>query len=474
MKRFHAPSANQAKFLFEKAMALHEKGLVDEAKPLYQQVLQRMPKQPDAMHMLGVIAFQKNDFTTAVDWMLQAYAIQPQNATLLFNLGNAHRGTGNLDAAENMYLRALEILPPPGNTDTLKNLGNVYKEKNDLFNAIATYDKLLAQDPTHTYTLYNKAIALLTIGNLQEAWPLYENRLAIDSTNIRCCLSRSMAPIWDGSLLDKPLLVLPEQGLGDQIFYGSLLGELEKNNIPSIVCLDSRLIELFKRSFKKIEFVNPTDLQHIDTSNNDFGAQIYLASLGRFFRKTSTDFNSIHSPYLFADTNATNLLKQKLQNKGKLMCGLSWDSKHIENGRTKRMALEKLLPALNTPDVHFVDLQYGDTHAERHQLEETHGIAIEHIDDIDNFHEIDKLAGLIQACDVLVTISNSTAHLAAALGKPSLVMLPHHTPLWYWHLESMTSPWYPTVTLLRQTEPGNWDPVVAQAAAILRGLTNSD
>ena len=82
-------------------------------------------------------------------------------------------------------------------------------------------------------------------------------------------------------------------------------------------------------------------------------------------------------------------------------------------------------------------------------------------------------ASLIDACDVVVTVSNSTAHLAAALGKPTIVMLPHHTPLWYWHHASMTSPWYPSVTLLRQAQPAQWGPVVSQVATILTGLSNS-
>ncbi len=84
--------------------------------------------------------------------------------------------------------------------------------------------------------------------------------------------------------------------------------------------------------------------------------------------------------------------------------------------------------------------------------------------------DIEGLAALIDACDIVVTVSNTTAHLAAALGKPTLVLLPWHTPLWYWHLSSMNSPWYPTAILLRQESAGEWHTPVGQVAKIANGL----
>ena len=96
MKQVNSKNIQQAKNLFAKAVALHESNRLALAKPIYQQVLKLIPKQPDAMHMLGVIAFQENDFENAVAWMNQAVQKQPNHSTLLFNLGNAQRAIGNL------------------------------------------------------------------------------------------------------------------------------------------------------------------------------------------------------------------------------------------------------------------------------------------------------------------------------------------------------------------------------------------
>ena len=87
------------------------------------------------------------------------------------------------------------------------------------------------------------------------------------------------------------------------------------------------------------------------------------------------------------------------------------------------------------------------------------GLTHEHLDEIDNRNAINGLAALIDACDLIVTVSNSTAHLAAAMGKPTLILLAHHTPLWYWHLDAMKSPWYLCVTLLRQPTQDQWVPL---------------
>lgn len=472
MKARHSHVAQQAKTLFQRAMNLHAQNNFIEAKSLYLQVLKLMPKQPDALHMLGVISFQENDFENAVRLMSEAYALIPNHPTLLFNLGNAQRAVGNLDAAENMYLSALKVSPKDENIEILKNLGNVYKEKNNHTQAIAIYDQLLVAHPDHAYTLLNKAVALLSTGHLHEGWPLYEARLRMKSADESRAFERDFANAWDGRKLDMPLLVLPEQGLGDQIFYGAMLSDLEKLGMEATVCMDGRLIDLFSTSFKTLNFIQPTDLSAMNLEHNAFGAQIHLASLGQFFRTKSSDFENVPCPYLFADTNLAHSIKERVQHKGKLVCGLSWDSKHIENGRTKRMALNALLPALQLADVTFIDLQYGDTQPERQSLLSDYGIDIQHFDDVDNFYDINGLAALIDACDVVVSVSNSTAHLAAALGKPTLLMLPHHSPLWYWHLNSMTSPWYPSVTLLRQQTAGDWQDVVGQVSTILRGLSS--
>lgn len=423
--------------------------------------------------MLGVAKFQSGHYDEAIQLIGKASKLLPNNDLVYFNLGNALRAQSRLEEADSAFRVALRLRPD--NRDALKNLGNVLKEQNRMAEAIACYDQILATDPEDAYTRYNKAIALLSMGLLADGWQLYEDRLQCDTTDgrrLRHELPR-LAPDWSGAPLSKPLLVLPEQGLGDQIFYASMLADLQAAGIDTIACIDTRLVDLFARSFRDIEFIAESDLLSRTSSSRDYGAQICIGSLGQIFRQDSRSFASIPSPYLFANPDMTAALRSEVKRSNKLVCGLSWSSHSAHNSHAKSLSLRKLLPVLQLDGIEFINLQYGDTRAERDTLKSEAGVNIRHFDNIDNKDDIDRLASLVSACDLVLTVSNSTAHLAAAMGTPTLVLLPHHSPLWYWHLDGMHSPWYPTATLLRQSTPGDWKPTVESAAHIVKGLISS-
>jgi tetratricopeptide (TPR) repeat protein len=468
-----APAVAKAKTLFSQGIAHHQQGKLSEAQALYRQVLKLIPRQAEALHMLGITEFQSKNYAQAVELISRAKSVKPDNDLIHFNLGNALRAMGRLPEASEAFSVALQLRPD--HLEALKNLGNTYKEQNQMDQAIACYDRLLAMSPDHPHTCYNKAIALLTQGQLAQGWDLYEYRLkcgTAEGKHVGHSIPRQ-ALDWDGGQLKKPLLVLPEQGLGDQIFYGAMIADLQASNVESLVCLDGRLQALFERSFPGSDFVLPTEIARLSPAQQLFGAQIQIASLGKIFRREPASLSRVPSTYLKADPSLARTLNQRVRQEGKLICGLSWASKNPDTGARKSMTLETLRPVLQIPGVQFVDLQYGNTQDERMVIKASTGIDITHLDSIDNQNNIDGLAALIEACDIVITVSNSTAHLAAALGKPTVILLAHHTPLWYWHLDSMTSPWYPSVTLLRQPEPGQWSSVVDTAARMIRGVAET-
>ncbi len=462
------PSASQnasgARLLFSQGLEFHQEGKLPEARARYRQILKLIPDQPDALHMLGVIEFQEKNFGEAISFISQAKKFRANNHLIYFNLGNALRAAGRLEEAGDAF--GIAVALSPDNQEALKNLGNTYKERNMMAEAIRCYDQLLEANPNHAFTLYNKSIALLTLGKLDEGWDLYEQRLLCDTSDAKHLghTFQRFAPEWDGSPLDKPLLVLPEQGLGDQIFYGAMLTDLQATGVESFVCLDGRLHRLFSRSFPELDFILPTELKSLEPAQQLFGAQIQIASLGQFFRRNTSGLSRIPSPYLVANNELVTRLRQQHRQDGSLICGLSWRSANPETGSAKSIKLDGLHPLLKLSGTKFINLQYGDTTEERRHIREQIGVDVAQVDGLDNQNDIDGLAALITACDIVITVSNSTAHLAAALGKPTLVLLPHHTPLWYWHLDSKTSPWYPTVTLLRQDIAGDWTKPINDAA----------
>jgi len=463
---------SKAERLYLQGRAHHKAGDLELAEAAYKEVLRLIPTQPDALHMLGVAAFQQDRFVEAERLLAAAIRRIPKPSLAYYNYGNALRKLGRFEDALHAFTKAFEL--DPSNITCLEQLGNIYKELNQFSKAHEYYDQLLALDPRNAVGRSNKAIALLTEGRLAEAWELYESRLDPQLGSRHRMLENlpRLAPDWDGRIPSKPLLVLPEQGLGDQIFYGGMLADLESTGIECLVCIEERLIELFRRSFPRLMFATPTQLTGFNERETLFGAQITMASLGRWLRKSEQDLKKIRSPFLNCDKSRATTLRRQLKKPNRLLVGLSWQSLLTEHGTNKSCSLNQLLPALKSENIDFIDLQYGNTNEERTQLKAAEGIEINRLDTIDNKLDIDGLAALIDVCDVVLTVSNTTAHLSAALGKLTLVLLPWHTPLWYWHLDSMASPWYPNAVLLRQGTAGDWSTPVAQATKILQGLVN--
>ena len=97
------------------------------------------------------------------------------------------------------------------------------------------------------------------------------------------------------------------------------------------------------------------------------------------------------------------------------------------------------------------------------------GIEVLQCPAVDNLSDLDGLASLIDACDLVISVDNSTVHLAGALGKPTWILLPY-IPDWRWLLDREDSPWYPSVKLYRQSRYGAWGDVFARINTDLRNL----
>jgi ADP-heptose:LPS heptosyltransferase len=119
-------------------------------------------------------------------------------------------------------------------------------------------------------------------------------------------------------------------------------------------------------------------------------------------------------------------------------------------------------PLLELERVHFVDVQYGDTVAERREVEHASGVRLLHFDEVDYFHDLEEMLAILEACDLLITTSNVNAHLAGALGKPVwLLYLAERPPFHYWaHDGSHRCLWYPSVEIVSAPHFTTWDPLI--------------
>ena len=130
-----------------------------------------------------------------------------------------------------------------------------------------------------------------------------------------------------------------------------------------------------------------------------------------------------------------------------------------------------MLPILSNANCDFINLQFGKFDEDLEKFKLKYNLNIRSINEIDNYNDIDDLAALINCLDLVITIQNTTAHLSAALGKKTWVMLAYNAR-WHWLINEKKSLWYPTAALFRQEKIGDWDSVINSISRDLKKIIN--
>ena len=139
---------------------------------------------------------------------------------------------------------------------------------------------------------------------------------------------------------------------------------------------------------------------------------------------------------------------------------------------TRVIVFEMIIPPSKSQfqqDCFYINLQYGDIQKEVEAFTNKSGIKIYYDKDIDPLEDLDDFAAQLSALDLIISTSNTTVHVAGALGKPVWTLL-HYVPDWRWMLDRSDSPWYPSMTLFRPEKPGDWSSVFQQVTVSLKKL----
>jgi len=145
-------------------------------------------------------------------------------------------------------------------------------------------------------------------------------------------------------------------------------------------------------------------------------------------------------------------------------CGLAWKSQNKKFGEEKSIDLEKFAPILKITHLEFINLQYGEVDSEIQKVRSRFGVNVHQVEGVDVYNDIDSLLALIDACDIVVTTSNLTAHLAGSIGKKGCVFVPiSKGRIWYWHITDVNSFWYPSLRMFYQGDRCDWTDTILQA-----------
>lgn len=480
-----------------------EQGNIARAIECYRRSCSICPDEAVAHYHLGVALRDLNDDENARASFERAIGLQPGYVEARFNLANVLCDLGEIDAAlEHIHAalharpddaalrlrcgallaandRAAQALPilgragelAPNDAAVFNNVGLAMVQAGKIDDALAAYDRALAMEPVGSARI-NRALAYLLIERYPEGWADYEARWS--GGELLAPLDRTLSvPRWEATSLEgKTLLVLGEQGLGDEIMFASLLHEVIERARRVVVQCSTKLERLFARSFPDACIIGldrdgaewPQRLAARLRDIDRVDAYAPIGSLARVFRSDVTTFPS-RASYLRADPVRVTYWRARLASihHGKWF-GISWRGGTVGTGRNRRsMALAALAPLLRTSGARFVSLQYTDCADEIATLGRATGLRIEHWPDV--IDDYDETAALVCALDRVFSVCTSAVHLCGALGVPVSVMAPK-VPEWRYGLVQERMRWYSCVTVLRQSNAGEWRDVIAKLAGL--------
>ena len=455
------------------------KGNIENAHIIFKKIVNKKTTDPFALNIFGLVFLKKNLFQDAINIFNQAISHNPKYIDSYNNLGKAYFDLEDLDRAFIFFKKAYKI--SKNNSKTLINIGNFLSLRDKNLYAIKAYEKALTNDPHNIEVYSNISLAYARNRDFKNANKFYE--LAQQNNNISPALNLSMAYLyiyknnferaWDffesrkynskfrqkeslikkaseakkETIINKKILVLREQGIGEEILFSSMYKELIALNNNLKIETDKRLISIFERSFQNKIFVPDGYYSKKEKVLKKFDSIIFAGSLCAYFRKNKKDFLKV--PYLVADqTKTKEVKKNQIFSTHQLKIGISWKSVVSVYGRLKSLKLSDFAP-LFKKGRQFINLQYGDVEGEIN-LKENKNLELYSFDTIDLFNDLEGLMSILKNIDVFVTVSNSTAHIAAAMGIKTFLICPKKSSTYfYWSNENNITPWYKNVEIFQ-------------------------
>ncbi|NKB77798.1 MAG: hypothetical protein GKR96_12375 [Gammaproteobacteria bacterium] len=425
------------------------------------------PTNANIQYNLGVFYAKVGDENASMMAYQTCLRIKPDHVDALWNYTEQLRIKEHFDAALLLLERLESILPKHRLGDfhhrfgvTLFYLGHMDKARRAFGRSLAVG----GSEPAVTQWEYSHL--LLALGDWQKGWLAYDYRFAAGHrTNVVC--HHYPYPLWQGENLEgKTLLVHGEQGLGDEIMFGQILFDIEKEAGQIVWGCRPSLVRLFANSHQAIDVVpHRVIVAPADVSGKEIHYHVPICSLGRWRRTESADFE-VSRGLLRADSEQVvefdRALVTSMNGVKKYRVGIMWGANPALGVRSARqrsvqksIPIDYLRPLVQYCDqIQFVSLQNKEAAMEAASLPQ-----LDMIDFADT-------AALVENMDLIISVDTSVAHLAGAMGKPVWVLLMHQAD-WRWMREGEKSVWYKSAKLLRQPRQGDWGSVISDLCSAL-------
>lgn len=429
--------------------------------------IQMAPNYALTYSQKAMILTDQHQFEDAIQFSDKALSLgsgDGELAQLYSQRGIIYRGLWKLEEAANSFQKAIELAP--NLVDAYANLGLALTDLGRLENALPVFERGLSINPNHHACRFNYSMSKLLNGDLVDGFQQYECR-----RNMFNWGTENKSAEWTGKewLGGKTILVLCEQGMGDTIQFARYATILASIAEKVVLQVQAPLMEIMSSLEGGITLISEGD------PHPRYDYYCFLMSLPHLF---GTDLGSVPSriSYLKASDQKVNIWKHKLAGfSGKKKVGLVWsggfraDRPELWAVNSRRNISFEKVSRLIDERCDWFSLQKGEpAESELRDFQAQSSTPVNLNDFSAQFNDFADTAAFIENLDLVISVDTSTAHMAAALGKPTWI-LNRFDSCWRWLLDRKDTPWYPTVSVYRQSNSGNWDGVIDQ---VLSDLTS--
>jgi len=424
------------------AIASRSLGWLDNALEFINRAVTVAPSQPSLHCLLGDILLLQKRPEDALTVLFKAQHLGGESAQLNFNIGSSYLSLANYEDAKIYFDRAIALEPQMGAAHVNKGLA-----EHSLMNldaALDCFDAALCIDPNNVDAQWNKSHVLLTLGKYEQGFRLYETRWRHPQVILKRRNFDSKLWLGNEKLSGKTILLYAEGGFGDTIQFVRY-AKLFDTDVKLVVQCQAPLINLVKDMGLEAKVITQGDIP----PPHDFHCP--LMSLPLAFG-TNIDTIPCFDHYLYASNEHIEKWDAFLSKIAGPKFGIvARGSSRFANDENRSFDLKELIAQL-PKNASYVVLQKELSDDERAFVDRCHNIvapgkALETFSDT---------AAICSYLDQVISVDTSVAHLSAALGVPTSVLLAYR-PDWRWGVKGETTRWYPNVRLLRQNLCGVWD-----------------
>ncbi|GAA0551673.1 tetratricopeptide (TPR) repeat protein [Rhizomicrobium palustre] len=467
--------------LIDIGMTAFKLELHDAAMDMYRKYIAAEPNCALGYNNLAMAQADLDHVEEAIETLRGAIYRLPDQALLWNSLATVLAENGRAEESLVFYHEAIRL--EPGSGSFRHNLGFAYQFLGQMSDALPTYDEAAkyCKDPIEVMEIeHSRAHCLLGLGRVEEGFKAYKVR-----RNERFRLYADVpikAPYWQGEdVTGKRLLVIAEQGLGDEILFSNIVPDMLRLVGPTgklQLAVDARLVTLFQRSFPEVEVgayedraIRSEDLRQqwrfvpFAIQNGDPDYFVLLGCPHEWLRKTVDDFPG--EAFLKPDPARVAEYRDILAKGGPgLTVGVCWRSMKLDTKRGKYYSsADEWAEIFKIPGVRIVNLQYGDCSEEIARAEKEFGIKIEVIDGLDLKDDLEGAAALSAALDLAISAPTASAAIAAGVGTETWIL----SACYAWpQLGTDHYPWYKNTRAFHPARFGDWKTLISDVAAELQ------